>query len=218
MALQENVLTKAREIIMKKSLSPLFAVIVSLALVACGKPAETTPPIDTPAPEPAPVAAAEPEPVPEVPAEPPPPPAPTKDILQTAADAGNFTTLLAALEKAGMTETLKGAGPFTVFAPTDEAFAKIPKGELDKLLKNKKNLTALLNYHVVAGAVKAAEVAKMPTATTVNGADVTIDATSGVKINDATVISPDIMTTNGVVHVIDTVLTVPKATKAKKAG
>ena len=200
---------------MKKSLSPLFAVVVSLAIVACGKPVETTPPTDTPAPEPAPVVAAEPTPEPAPPAEPPPPPAPTKDILTTATDAGNFTTLLTAIEAAGLTETLKGAGPFTVFAPTDEAFAKLKKADLDKLLKNKKNLAALLNYHVVAGSVKAADVAAMPTAKTVNGADLTIDATSGVKINDATVISPDIMTTNGVIHVIDTVLTVPKAAKAK---
>ena len=200
---------------MKKSLSPLFAVVVSLAIVACGKPVETTPPTDTPAPEPAPVVAAEPTPEPAPPAEPPPPPAPTKDILTTATDAGNFTTLLTAIEAAGLTETLKGAGPFTVFAPTDEAFAKLKKADLDKLLKNKKNLAALLNYHVVAGSVKAADVAAMPTAKTVNGADVTINATSGVKINDATVISPDIMTTNGVIHVIDTVLTVPKAAKAK---
>ena len=200
---------------MKKSLSPLFAVVVSLAIAACGKPVETTPPTDTPAPEPAPVVAAEPTPEPAPPAEPPPPPAPTKDILTTATDAGNFTTLLTAIEAAGLTETLKGAGPFTVFAPTDEAFAKLKKADLDKLLKNKKNLAALLNYHVVAGSVKAADVATMPTAKTVNGADLTIDATSGVKINDATVISPDIMTTNGVIHVIDTVLTVPKAAKAK---
>ena len=144
---------------MKKSLSPLFAVVVSLAIVACGKPVETTPPTDTPAPEPAPVVAAEPTPEPAPPAEPPPPPAPTKDILTTATDAGNFTTLLTAIEAAGLTETLKGAGPFTVFAPTDEAFAKLKKADLDKLLKNKKNLAALLNYHVVAGSVKAADVA-----------------------------------------------------------
>ncbi len=202
---------------MKKSLSPLFAVVAALTLAACNKPAETTPPVEQPAPEPAPVAAAEPTP-PPAPEEPPPPPAPTKDILTTATDAGNFTTLLAAIEKAGLTETLKGAGPFTVFAPTDEAFAKVPKAELDKLLKDKKKLAAVLNYHVVAGSVKAADVAAMPTAKTVNGADVTVDATSGVKINDATVISADIMTTNGVVHVIDTVLMPPKAAAKKKAA
>lgn len=205
---------------MKKSLSPLFAVVVALSIAACGEKKDTTPPVtETPAPEPAPVVAAEPPAEPEKPAEPAPPPAPTKDILTTATDAGNFTTLLSALDKAGLTETLKGTGPFTVFAPTDEAFAKVPKAELDKLLKNKKKLAEVLNYHVVAGSVKAADVAAMPTAKTVNGADLTIDATSGVKINDATVISPDIMTTNGVIHVIDTVLMPPKAAKpAKKAA
>ena len=198
---------------MKKSLSPLFAVVVALTIAACGKPVETTPPMDQPAPEPAPVVAAEPTP-PPAPEEPPPPPAPTKDILTTATDAGNFTTLLKAIEIAGLTEEWKGPGPFTVFAPTDEAFAKVPKAELDKLLKNKKKLAEVLKYHVVAGSVKAADVVKMPTATTVNGADIKIDATSGVKINEATVISTDIMTTNGVVHVIDTVLMPPKAKKA----
>lgn len=199
---------------MKKSLSPLFAVVVALSLAACGDKKDTTPPVEQPAPEPTPVAA-EPTPEPEKPAEPEPPPAPTKDILTTAADAGNFTTLLAAIDKAGLKDTLSGPGPFTVFAPTDEAFAKVPKADLDKLLKDKKKLTAVLNYHVVAGSVKAADVAGMPTAKTVNGADLTIDASSGVKINDATVISADIMTTNGVIHVVDTVLMPPKASKKK---
>jgi len=201
---------------MKKSMSPLFAVVVALTIAACGKKTETTPPSETPVTEPAPVVAAEPEPEPAPAAEPAPPPAPTTDILTTAKDAGNFTTLLAALEKAGLNETLSGAGPFTVFAPTDEAFAKVPKADLDKLLKDKKKLTAVLTYHVVPGAVKAADVSGMPTAKTVNGADLTIDATSGVKINEATVISADIMTTNGVIHVIDTVLMPPKAGKAPK--
>jgi uncharacterized surface protein with fasciclin (FAS1) repeats len=201
---------------MKKSLSPLFAVVVALSIAACGEKKDTTPPVEQPAPEPTPVVAAEPTPEPEKPAEPAPPPAPTKDILTTATDAGNFTTLLAAIDKAGLKEAWTGPGPFTVFAPTDEAFAKIPKAELDKLLKDKKKLTAVLNYHVVAGSVKAADVAGMPTAKTLNGADIKIDATSGVKINDATVISPDIMTTNGIIHVIDTVLMPPKAAKAAK--
>ena len=201
---------------MKKSLSPLFAVVVALSIAACGEKKDTTPPVEQPAPEPAPVVAAEPTPEPEKPAEPAPPPAPTKDILTTATDAGNFTTLLAAIDKAGLKETLSGPGPFTVFAPTDEAFAKVPKADLDKLLKDKKKLAAVLTYHVVAGSVKAADVAGMPTAKTVNGADITINATSGVKINDATVISPDIMTTNGVIHVVDTVLMPPKAGKAAK--
>ncbi len=202
---------------MKKSLSPLFAAVIALSFVGCGEKKDTTPPVtETPAPEPTPVVAAEPTPEPEKPAEPAPPPAPTKDILTTATDAGNFTTLLAAIDKAELKETLSGAGPFTVFAPTDEAFAKVPKAELDKLLKDKKKLAAVLTYHVVAGSVKAADVAGMPTAKTVNGADITINATSGVKINEATVISADIMTTNGVIHVIDTVLMPPKAAKAAK--
>lgn len=200
---------------MKTYLTPLFGLAVSLALAACNKPAETTPP-ESPAPEPAPVAAAEPEPAPEP--EPPPPPAPTKNIIEIATEAGNFTTLLTALDKAGLTETLKGEGPFTVFAPTDEAFAKLPKGEVDKLLKNKKKLTEVLQGHVVAGSVDAAAVAGMPTATTLAGFDVTIDASSGVKINDATVVSADIKATNGIIHVVDTVLMPPKAGAKKKAA
>jgi uncharacterized surface protein with fasciclin (FAS1) repeats len=103
-----------------------------------------------------------------------------------------------------------------VFAPTDEAFAKIPKAQLDKLIKDKKKLAAVLTYHVVPGAVMAADVSAMATAKTVNGAEITINAANGVKINDATVISADIATTNGVIHVIDTVLMPPKA--AKKAS
>jgi uncharacterized surface protein with fasciclin (FAS1) repeats len=195
---------------MKKSLSPLFAVVVALALAACGEKKDTTPPAEQPKPEPV---AAEPTPTPEpeTPAEPAPPPAPTKDILTTAADAGSFTTLLSAIDAAGLKETLSGAGPFTVFAPTDEAFAKIPKAQLDKLIKDKKQLAAVLTYHVVPGAVMAADVSAMATAKTVNGAEITINAANGVKINDATVISADIATTNGVIHVIDTVLMPPKA-------
>ena len=138
-----------------------------------------------------------------------------KDIVDVAVAAGSFKTLVAAVQAAGLVDVLKRPGPLTVLAPTDEAFAKIPKADLDKLLKDKKKLTAVLNYHVVAGSVKAADVAGMPTAKTVNGADLTIDATNGVKINDATVISPDIMTTNGVIHVVDTVLMPPKAAKKK---
>jgi uncharacterized surface protein with fasciclin (FAS1) repeats len=119
--------------------------------------------------------------------------------------------LLSAIDAAGLKETLSGAGPFTVFAPTDEAFAKIPKAQLDKLIKDKKKLAAVLTYHVVPGAVMAADVSAMATAKTVNGAEITINAANGVKINDATVISADIATTNGVIHVIDTVLMPPKA-------
>jgi len=208
---------------MKKPMSSLFTLAAALALAACAaKPNPDTAPPSEPAPEPAPVEAAvapEPAPEPAKPAEPAPPPAPTKDIVDTAAEAGTFTTLLTAIETAGLKDTLKGPGPFTVFAPNDEAFAKLPKAELDKLLKNKKKLADLLNYHVVSGAaVKASEAAAMPTAKTVNGAEIAIDASSGVKLNGtATVISADIATTNGVIHVIDTVLVIPKPGKAPKA-
>lgn len=207
---------------MKKSMTSLFTMAAALALAACAaKPnPDTAPPTETPAPEPAPVAAEPtPEPEPAKPEEPPPPPAPTKDIVDTATEAGTFTTLLKAVDAAGLTDTLKGPGPFTVFAPNDEAFAKLPKGELDKLLKNKKKLAEVLNYHVVSGAaVKSTEAAAMPTAKTVNGAEIAIDASSGVKLNGtATVVSADIMTTNGVIHVIDNVLMPPKAgAKPKK--
>ncbi|MBL9105775.1 MAG: fasciclin domain-containing protein [Myxococcales bacterium] len=203
-------------------MTSLFTMAAALALAACAaKPnPDTAPPTETPAPEPAPVAAEPtPEPEPAKPEEPPPPPAPTKDIVDTATEAGTFTTLLKAVETAGLKDTLKGPGPFTVFAPNDEAFAKLPKGELDKLLKNKKKLAEVLNYHVVSGAaVKSTEAAAMPTAKTVNGAEIAIDASSGVKLNGtATVVSADIMTTNGVIHVIDNVLMPPKAgAKPKK--
>ena len=138
-----------------------------------------------------------------------PPPAAAKGILDVAAEAGTFKTLAAAIEAAGLVETLRGPGPFTVFAPTDEAFAKIPKADLDAILADKAKLTAILTYHVVAGKVMAKDVATMKTAKTVNGAELTIDTTSGVKIDGATVIKADIEAANGVIHVIDTVV-VPK--------
>ena len=134
---------------------------------------------------------------------------PSKDIVDTAVSAGSFKTLTAALEAAGLVETLKGKGPFTVFAPTDDAFAKLPEGTLKSLLKpeNKQNLTAILTYHVVAGNVKAADVIKLSSAKTLNGQSVTITTVGGkVLINGATVVKADIATTNGTIHVIDTVL------------
>ncbi len=131
------------------------------------------------------------------------------DIVDTAIAAGNFTTLVKAVEAAGLVETLKGPGPFTVFAPTDEAFAKLPAGTVEGLLADKEKLTAVLTYHVVSGAVTSADVAGLKTAKTVQGSDLTIDASNGVKINDATVIKADIQTKNGVIHVIDTVLLPP---------
>jgi uncharacterized surface protein with fasciclin (FAS1) repeats len=136
-------------------------------------------------------------------------PAAKKDIVDTAVAAGQFKTLTAAIQAAGLADTLKGAGPFTVFAPTDAAFAKLPAGTVDNLLKpeNKEKLVAILTYHVVPGRVTAAQVSKMTEAKTVNGKSVTIHADGGkVMINDATVTKADIMCSNGVIHVIDTVL------------
>jgi len=129
-----------------------------------------------------------------------------KDIVDTAVAAGNFKTLAKALQAAGLVDTLKGEGPFTVFAPTDEAFAKIPAADLQALLANKEQLTKVLTYHVVAGKVMAADVTKLKTAKTVEGQDITIDTTSGVKVNNANVIKTDIAASNGVIHVIDTVI------------
>ena len=129
-----------------------------------------------------------------------------KDIVDTAVAAGQFKTLATALEAAGLIETLKGPGPFTVFAPTDEAFAKIPAADLQAILADKAMLTKILTYHVVAGQVTAAEVVKLSSAKTVEGQSVTIDASDGVKIDGANVIKADIMASNGVIHVIDSVI------------
>lgn len=132
-----------------------------------------------------------------------------KDIVDTAVGAGSFTTLVAAVQAAGLVDTLKGDGPFTVFAPTDEAFAKLPAGTVETLLKpeNKDKLVAILTYHVVSGKVMSGDIAgKKADVPTVQGSDISVDATNGVKINDATVVSADIETSNGVIHVIDTVI------------
>lgn len=129
-----------------------------------------------------------------------------RDIVDTAVAAGSFKTLAAALQAAGLIETLKGAGPFTVFAPTDEAFAKIPKADLDALLKDKAKLTAVLTYHVVPGKVKAADVVRLTSAKTVQGGTIAINAASGVTVNGAKVVKTDIEASNGVIHVIDTVI------------
>jgi uncharacterized surface protein with fasciclin (FAS1) repeats len=133
----------------------------------------------------------------------------TKDIVETAVAAGSFKTLEAALQAAGLVDTLKGKGPFTVFAPTDEAFAKLPAGTVEDLLKpeNKAKLAAILTYHVVPGTVMAAQAAKLTSAKTVNGASLTIHAMGGkVMIDNATVTKADIACSNGVIHVIDTVV------------
>jgi uncharacterized surface protein with fasciclin (FAS1) repeats len=128
------------------------------------------------------------------------------DIIDTAVNAGNFTTLVAAIKAANLVDTLKGAGPFTVFAPNDEAFAKLPEGTVDALLKDIPKLKKILTYHVVSGKVLSAEVVKLNSAPTVEGTEVKIDASHGVKINDATVTTPDVAADNGVIHIIDTVL------------
>lgn len=132
-----------------------------------------------------------------------------KDIVDTAVEAGQFSTLAAALEAADLVDTLKGDGPFTVFAPTDAAFAKLPAGTVAELLKpeNRDQLTAILTYHVVAGKVYAADVVELNSATTVNGAAVTIAADDkGVQIDNAMVVKADISASNGVIHVIDSVI------------
>ena len=131
------------------------------------------------------------------------------DIIDTAVAAGSFKTLAAALTAANLVETLKGAGPFTVFAPTDEAFAKLPAGTVESLLKDIPKLSAILTYHVVPGAVMASDVMTMDgkSAKTVNGATLAISTKDGVKLNgSSTVVKTDIACTNGVIHVIDSVL------------
>jgi uncharacterized surface protein with fasciclin (FAS1) repeats len=128
-----------------------------------------------------------------------------KDIVDTAVAAGNFKTLATALQAAGLVDTLKGKGPFTVFAPTDEAFAKVPKADLEALLKDKAKLTAVLTYHVVAGKVMAADV-KAGKVKTVQGSELTVSTAGGVKVDNAKVIKTDIVADNGVIHVIDTVI------------
>ena len=132
----------------------------------------------------------------------------SKDIVDTAVEAGTFTTLAAALTAAGLVDTLKGEGPFTVFAPTDEAFAALPEGTVETLLKpeNKDQLTAILTYHVVAGKVMSTDLTDGMMAATVEGSEVKIDLTDGVKVNDATVTAADIEASIGVIHVIDKVI------------
>lgn len=132
-----------------------------------------------------------------------------KDIVDVAAENGSFTTLVAAVQAAGLVDTLKGEGPFTVFAPTDEAFAKLPEGTVESLLKpeNKDKLVAILTYHVVPGKVMAADVMGLDKATTVQGSDIMITKSDGkVMVDNATVVATDVKAKNGVIHVIDTVI------------
>ena len=129
----------------------------------------------------------------------------SQNIVEVAQSAGSFNTLIAAAQAAGLAETLSTA-ELTVFAPTDEAFAKLPDGTVQSLLEDPEQLAEILKYHVVAGTVTAADVVNLTSATTLQGGHLTIDSSSGVKVNDAMVITPDVMASNGVIHIIDTVL------------
>ncbi len=150
-------------------------------------------------------------------------PAPAKtyrsDIVDIAINAGSFDTLVAAVKAAGLVDTLKGEGPFTVFAPTDEAFAKIPKAKLDALLADKNALTAVLTYHVVPGKIMSSDLIekRLVSAKTVQGQAVDIDARASVKVNNANVVQADIVGTNGVIHVIDSVILPPDLVSAAKS-
>jgi uncharacterized surface protein with fasciclin (FAS1) repeats len=139
------------------------------------------------------------------------------DIVDTAVAAGSFNTLVTAVKAAGLVKTLKGKGPYTVFAPNDAAFAKLPPGTVESLLKNKAKLATILKYHVVPGRVKAADVAgKSLQARTAAGLPMNVDGRFGVRVNDAHVIQPDIEASNGVIHVVDTVLLPPASGKKSK--
>ncbi len=183
----------------------LLSAVSALVLSACAGAA-------TPAPTAVPPTAVPPTAAPKPTDAPKPTAVPVmekKDIVDTAVGAGTFKTLAAALTAAGLVDTLKGKGPFTVFAPTDDAFAKLPKGTVEDLLKpeNKAKLVSILTYHVVAGSVKAADVVKLTSAKTVEGTDVKIKVDgANVMVNDAKVTATDIEASNGVIHVIDTVI------------
>lgn len=138
----------------------------------------------------------------------------TKDIVDTAVEAGSFTTLVAAVQAAGLEETLRGEGPFTVFAPTDEAFAALPEGTVESLLlpENLETLQAVLTYHVLPGKVMSADIAGQElSVATVEGSEVMVNATDGVMVDSANVVTADIETSNGVIHVIDAVILPPSA-------
>lgn len=128
------------------------------------------------------------------------------DIVDTAINAGSFDTLVAAVKAAGLVDNLKGPGPFTVFAPTDDAFAKLPEGTVDSLLNDIPQLTKILTYHVVSSKLMSSDMVGLDSVATVEGSSLSIDASSGVKVNDATVVTPDVEADNGVIHVIDSVL------------
>lgn len=130
----------------------------------------------------------------------------SKDIVDTAVEAGTFTTLVAAVEAAGLVDTLKGDGPFTVFAPTDDAFAALPEGTVEGLLADPEALAAILTYHVVAGKVMSTDLSDGMMAATVNGAEITVSIDDGVMVDGANVVAADIEASNGVIHVIDAVI------------
>ncbi len=130
----------------------------------------------------------------------------TKNIVEVAIEAGSFKTLVAAVEAAGLVDTLSSEGPFTVLAPTDEAFAKLPQGTVEALLSDKAKLTSVLTYHVLSGNFLSSDIITLSEATTVQGSNLKIDASNGVRINNANVTATDIIASNGVIHVIDTVL------------
>ena len=143
-----------------------------------------------------------------------------EDIVDVAIGAGTFNTLVAAVQAADLVDALKGEGPFTVFAPTDEAFAALPEGTVESLLlpENKELLTSILLYHVVSGSVLAADVVGLDSATTLNGASIAISVSdSGVMINNANVVQADVTASNGVIHIIDAVLLPPPATAVESS-
>lgn len=138
------------------------------------------------------------------------------NIIETAVATGSFKTFVTAVKAAGLVETLSGTGPFTVFAPNDEAFAKLPQGMVEALLKDIPKLKQLLTYHVVAGKVMAADVAQHSSSQTVEGQSLSLDSKNGIKVNDAKVVKADVACSNGVIHVIDSVLTLPTAKSTTK--
>jgi uncharacterized surface protein with fasciclin (FAS1) repeats len=183
-----------------------FAAALSLfALTLTAAPAQETKPTDAATPEAAKPEAAKPEAAKPEAAKP--DTAKAGDIVEVAKSSGKFNTLLKAIDAAGLTDTLKGAGPYTLFAPTDDAFAQVPKEELDALLANKEELKEVLLYHVVPGKLLAADVTKIQSAKTVQGDELTIEATAdGILVDGAKVVQADIAASNGVIHAIDTVL------------
>ena len=191
---------------MKRSVSLLLPAL-AIAIAACSGAASPSPSTTAaPVPSPAPTAAASPSAAPSASAA-----AMSKDIVETASEAGSFATLLTAATAAGLVETLQGEGPYTVFAPTDEAFAALPAGTLDGLLADKEALKKVLLYHVVSGAVTSDQVVGLTSADSVEGSPIAVTVKDGVVyLNDsAKVVTPDVMASNGVIHVIDQVLLPP---------